>query len=85
MDKGTVYFFTGLAGAGKTTIGGLFFRRLKARKNDVFCMDGDAMDGVFERTGYSTAARLKDAKAEFRLCRALAEQGIDVVMCSISM
>ena len=60
-------------------------RRLKARKNDVFCMDGDAMDGVFERTGYSTAARLKDAKAEFRLCRALAEQGIDVVMCSISM
>lgn len=85
MEKGTVYFFTGLAGAGKTTIGGLFYRRLKAKKLNVFCMDGDAMDGVFERTGYSTAARLKDAKAEFRLCRALAEQGIDVVMCSISM
>ena len=30
--KGTVYFFTGLAGAGKTTIGGLFYRRLKARR-----------------------------------------------------
>ena len=85
MEKGTVYFFTGLAGAGKTTIGGLFYRRLKARKPNVFCMDGDAMDGVFERTGYSTAARLKDAKPEFRLCWALAEQGIDVVMCSISM
>ena len=25
--KGTVYFFTGLAGAGKTTIGGLLYRR----------------------------------------------------------
>lgn len=37
------------------------------------------------RTGYSTAARIKDAKAQFRLCRALAEQGIDVVMCSIAM
>ncbi|MDE7003407.1 MAG: adenylyl-sulfate kinase [Oscillospiraceae bacterium] len=85
MEKGTVYFFTGLAGAGKTTIGGLFYRRLKARKANVFCMDGDAMDGVFERTGYSTAARMKDAKVQFRLCRALAEQGIDVVMCSISM
>ena len=85
MEKGTVYFFTGLAGAGKTTVGGLFYRRLKARKTNVFCMDGDAMDGVFERTGYSTAARLKDAKAQFRLCRALSEQGIDVVMCSISM
>ena len=85
MEKGTVYFFTGLAGAGKTTIGGLFYRRLKARKPNVFCVDGDAMDGVFERPGYSTAARLKDAKPEFRLCWALAEQGIDVVMCSISM
>lgn len=85
MEKGTVYFFTGLAGAGKTTIGGLFYRRLKARKPNVFCADGDAMDGVFERTGYSTAARLKDAKQLFRLCRALSEQGIDVVVCSISM
>ena len=24
MEKGTVYFFTGLSGAGKTTIGGMF-------------------------------------------------------------
>ena len=37
------------------------------------------------RTGYSTAARMKDAKVQFRLCRALAEQGIDVVVCAISM
>jgi len=85
METGTVYFFTGLAGEGKTTLGGLFYRRLKARKPNVFCMDGDAMDGVFERTGYSTAARQKDARAQFRLCQALSEQGIDVVMCSISM
>lgn len=27
--KGTVYFFTGLSGAGKTTVGSLFYRRLK--------------------------------------------------------
>jgi adenylylsulfate kinase len=32
MEKqGTVYFFTGLAGAGKTTIGSLFYRRMKDR------------------------------------------------------
>ncbi len=88
VEKGTVYFFTGLAGAGKTTIGGLFYRRLKAKKPNVFCVDGDAifcLEGVFERTGYSTAARLKDAWPMFRLCKALAEQGIDVVVCSISM
>lgn len=85
MKTGTVYFFTGLAGAGKTTIGGLFYRRLKARKPNVFCADGDAMDGVIERSGYSTASRKREAKQLFRFCRALAEQGIDVVVCSISM
>lgn len=85
MEKGTVYFFTGLAGAGKTTIGGLFYRRLKARKPNVFCADGDAMDSVIERSGYSTASRKREAKQLFHFCRAMAEQGIDVVVCSISM
>ena len=39
--KGTVYFFTGLAGAGKTTVGGLFYRRLKEKKPDAILVDGD--------------------------------------------
>ena len=40
-EKGTVYFFTGLSGAGKTTIGGLFHQRLKATKPNVVLLDGD--------------------------------------------
>ena len=41
--KGTVYFFTGLSGAGKTTLGGLFYQRLKATKPNVVYLDGDAI------------------------------------------
>ena len=41
MKKGTVYFFTGLAGAGKTTIGGLFYRKLLERNPDAVLIDGD--------------------------------------------
>ena len=41
MKKGTVYFFTGLAGAGKTTIGGLFYQRLQTLKPDAVLIDGD--------------------------------------------
>lgn len=85
--KGTVYFFTGLAGAGKTTIGGLFYRRLKAKRNDVVLLDGDqlrAMSGDGE-VGYSTEARRKGAFHNFKMCKILADQGIDVVLCSISM
>ncbi|MBR6840651.1 MAG: adenylyl-sulfate kinase, partial [Oscillospiraceae bacterium] len=86
MKKGTLYFFTGLAGAGKTTIGGLFYRRLKARKNDVILFDGEQMRPVYGSDyGYSTEDRLKSAKMEFRLCKLLTDQGLDVVCCAISM
>ena len=84
-EKGTVYFFTGLAGAGKTTIGGLFYRRMKARKDNVFLADGDQVRSIFGRSGYSTEARKDAARRGFRLWRELAEQGIDVVVCSICM
>ena len=86
MDKGTVYFFTGLAGAGKTTIGGLFYRRLKATKPNVVLLDGDQIRPVFcEDTGYTHEDRLRRAWRIFRVCQMLAEQGIDVVCCSIAM
>ena len=47
MEKGTVYFFTGLSGAGKTTLGGLFHRRLKQRKPNVILLDGDLIRPVY--------------------------------------
>ena len=84
-EKGTVYFFTGLAGAGKTTLGGLFYRRLRETKSNVFLADGDQFRSIFGRSGYSTEARKDIARRGFRLWRELAEQGIDVVVCSIAM
>ena len=85
-EKGTVYFFTGLSGAGKTTIGGLFYRRLKAVKPNVVLLDGDQIRPVYnEDIGYSEADRLRGAQRTFRVARMLAEQGIDVVVCSICM
>ena len=84
--KGTVYFFTGLSGAGKTTIGGLFHKHLKAMKKNVVLLDGDLIRPVFcEELGYSSEDRLYGAKRLFRVCRMLSDQGIDVVCCSISM
>lgn len=86
-EKGTVYFFTGLAGAGKTTIGGLFYRRLKARKNDVVLLDGDQLRRLsfHKQSGYTTEERRRGAYYNFEMCHMLADQGIDVVLCSISM
>ncbi len=94
-EKGTVYFFTGLAGAGKTTIGGLFYQRLKERKPNAVLIDGDrrrakaghsAADGtVLMEERYTTQARKDGAFGLFKHCWWLAEQGIDVVVCAIAM
>lgn len=85
-EKGTVYFFTGLSGAGKTTIGGLFHQRLKATKPNVVLLDGDAIRPVFgESVGYTNEERLNWAYRIFRVCKMLSDQGIDVVVCSIAM
>lgn len=84
-EKGTVYFFTGLSGAGKTTIGGLFYRRLKEKNSVVFLADGDHTRNIFGHTGYSTEERRNAARRGFRLWKELAEQGINVVVCSIAM
>lgn len=106
MEKGTLYFFTGLSGAGKTTIGGLFYEWLKERKPDAILIDGDAMrkmlagevpvsfsdevwalirEAALVVNDYSYEGRLRGAWPLFRLCKALTDQGCDVVCCSICM
>lgn len=94
-EKGTVYFFTGLAGAGKTTVGGLFYRRLKERRPDAVLIDGDqcrtaaghstAEGAVLIEDRYTTEARKAGARGTFQYCRRLADEGRDVVICSIAM
>lgn len=86
MEKGTVYFFTGLSGAGKTTLGGLFHRRLKAREANVVLLDGDSIRLVYnEDISYTQESRRKGAGRTFRVAKMLSDQGIDVVVCSICM
>lgn len=98
-EKGTLYFFTGLAGAGKTTIGGLFYEKLKQIKPDAILMDGDKQritsgQQELENTGqlaqdddsvYSTDARKRGAWNAVIDCYKLTRQGRDVVLCSIAM
>lgn len=86
MSKGTVYWITGLSGAGKTTVGKLFFAQLREKKNNVIFLDGDTLREVFGNDlGYTKEERFQCAMRYSRICRLLSEQGQDVVICTISM
>jgi len=83
---GTVFWITGLAGSGKTTIGRRLYDRLKEMKPDVVFLDGDTLRGVFGNShGHSPEDRKKLAMSYSRLCRLLSDQGIDVVCSTISL
>lgn len=81
-----VYWITGLSGAGKTTIGTLWYQELRRIKDSVVFLDGDTLRRVFgDDLGFTEEERRKSAMRNARLCALLAGQGIDVVCCTISM
>lgn len=84
--RGTVYWFTGLSGAGKTTLGQLFYRHIKGQKPNVVFLDGDVMrEACEDDLGHSVEDRKKSGRRKGRVCKMLADQGIDVVCSTISM
>ena len=85
-EYGTVYWLTGLAGAGKTTIGRLLACRFREQGRNVVFLDGDILREVFGNTmGHGREERLKLARKYSAMCRMLSRQGLDVVCATISM
>lgn len=85
MEKGTFYWISGLSGAGKTTIGKLFYDYLRAKKDNVVLIDGDALREIMADSDFSEAGRDERVKRNARLFKLLTDQGIDVVNCSIGL
>ena len=84
--EGRLYWITGLAGAGKTTIGTLLYQYLKEQYSNTVIFDGDVLRQVFGNDlGYSREERFQCAMRYSRLCKLLVDQGIHVICCTISM
>lgn len=85
-SMGTVFWITGLSGAGKTTIGQLFAKKLKLKHLNLIYLDGDQLREVFDTTNqHSQEFRKKQARQYSRMCAMLATQGSYVVCTTISM
>lgn len=86
MKKGIVYWITGLAGSGKTTIGNALYYKLR-KYSTVVLLDGDILKNIINGggIGYTKGERLERAKRYSLLCKMLSSQGINVIICTISM
>lgn len=64
---GNVYWITGLSGAGKTTIGKIFYGKLKEIYSNTVFLGGDTLREVFGNDlGYSDTDRRKMCHALFK-------------------
>lgn len=85
-QKGTLYWITGLSGAGKSTFGRIIYRKLKEKKETVIFLDGDEVRaGLCDDLGYELQDRKICALRYSKLSELLVGQGFDVVFCTISM
>jgi adenylylsulfate kinase-like enzyme len=81
-----VYWITGLSGAGKSTIGHNYYQRLLSKGKNVVFLDGDELRLVMGgEDGYDQDTRKNLAFRYSRLCKLLSDQGLNVVIATISM
>jgi adenylylsulfate kinase len=86
VEPGWVVWITGLAGSGKTTISREVGSLIRSRTGSVFLLDGDRFrEAMGNDLGYDVEDRLKNALRICRMAAYLSEQGIHVVVATISL
>ena len=83
---GRLYWITGLAGAGKSSLARRLFEVLKPQFPALVYLDGDFLREIFGTSDqYEEAQRHQLAMRYSRLCHLLTTQGVDVICATISM
>ena len=83
-DKARVIWFTGLSGAGKTTLAEKLAAYLKKNGKKCELLDGDTVRNIFPQTGFSKKERDDHVKRMGFLASMLERNGITVVASFIS-
>lgn len=85
IQKGRLFWVTGLSEAGKTTISTLLYQYLREKEDNIVFIDGDMIREVYQNRDYSEEGREKISYTNMRLCKMLTDQGIDVIIAVIGM
>lgn len=82
---GLVVWFTGLSGAGKTTMATMLERRLFEKKHLVYLLDGDILrTGLCRDLSFSAADRRENIRRAGEVARVLADAGFITLSAFIS-
>jgi bifunctional enzyme CysN/CysC len=80
-----VLWFTGLSGAGKSTIANLVEKRLHALGRHTYLLDGDNVrHGLNKDLGFTEADRVENIRRVAEVARLMAEAGLIVIVSFIS-
>ena len=90
QNSGRVIWITGLSGAGKSTLAAEVVKRLRGQGKAVVLLDGDDLREVFSLSAvnaknYGRDERIALAYQYAHLCRIIANQGLIVVIATISL
>lgn len=82
---GTVFWITGLSGAGKSTVAATLQRRLADAGRPAVVIDGDRIRAVLGSGGLAAADRRRMGGIYAGLARDIALQGLDAICATISL
>ncbi|GAB2586946.1 adenylyl-sulfate kinase [Dyella jejuensis] len=78
-------WFTGLSGAGKSTIANLLERRLSAKGYHTYLLDGDNLrHGLNRDLGFTAEARVENVRRVAEVAHLMVDAGLIVLVCVIS-
>jgi bifunctional enzyme CysN/CysC len=84
-QKPAVLWFTGLSGAGKSTIANLVEKKLVTRGRHTFLLDGDNVrHGLNRDLGFTEADRIENIRRVGEVARLMADAGLIVLTAFIS-
>ena len=85
QQKPVILWFTGLSGAGKSTIANIVEQRLHARGNHTTILDGDNVrHGLNRDLGFTEADRVENIRRVSEVSKLMVDAGLITLSCFIS-